>query len=395
MKEVVVIGAGFAGQGVVNQLRKNKNFHITIIDKNNFISYKPLFPDVAAGRLAPEIIEYPLEQYAKNKKIDFISGRVSSINTNSCEIHINNRKIAYDYLVIATGVETAFHGFDHFRKYAYTIDSLEECKRLQHDLQIKLYSDTESLKVSIIGGGYTGIETATHIRQTIVRHKKKHHITVIEAQDRILKGMPEWIQNKALKHLQRSNIEILTNAGVTDITGTAVHLGKQVIPADIIIWSAGMQGTDVASFFSSLTRHKRIDVDDYLRPDGLENVFIAGDASSLYRMSVPIAKQYAEYAASSIVLLEKQAVPLPFKAKDYGYIIALADHRGIGKLGILPVDGLFGYLFHYFMCGLSLLGWKNKWHLLTSILSNMIYGKESAAPIRTAEKKTLEGVNNE
>ncbi len=372
MKEVVILGAGFTGQTIVDKLHADQLFHITLIDKHNYISYKPLFPDVATGRLPSDVIEYSLKEYAHRKNIDYIAGTVTAIDTKSCEINIDQRTIRYDYLVVATGVETSFYGSDQFRPYVYTIDSLEECKRLQQDLEQIYSSGSKKLTINIIGGGYTGIETATHLRKVLLHHNIQPDITIIEAQDQILKMMPEWIRKKTVEHLNNLQIRIETNIRVTNLSDEGVYLKERLLPADIVIWSAGMQGTKVSSFFSSVARNKRIDVDAYLHPDGLKNVFIAGDASSLYRMAVPIAKQYGQYVASSFIRLEKGVEQKPFKAKDYGYVIALANHRGIGKLGIIPVDGLFGYLFHYFMCALTLLGCKNKQKLFSTILSRMV-----------------------
>jgi len=40
MKNIIVIGGGFAGINLVKELAKEKKFEITLIDKNN---YKPEF----------------------------------------------------------------------------------------------------------------------------------------------------------------------------------------------------------------------------------------------------------------------------------------------------------------------------------------------------------------
>ena len=46
MEHVVIIGGGFAGINLAKKLDKKK-FKVTIIDKNNFHSFPPLFYQIA------------------------------------------------------------------------------------------------------------------------------------------------------------------------------------------------------------------------------------------------------------------------------------------------------------------------------------------------------------
>jgi len=51
IKEVIVIGGGFAGINLVKKLSKNKHYHITLADKNNYNVFQPLVYQVATGFL--------------------------------------------------------------------------------------------------------------------------------------------------------------------------------------------------------------------------------------------------------------------------------------------------------------------------------------------------------
>ena len=226
----------------------------------------------------------------------------------------------------------------------------------------------EPLSISIIGGGYTGIEFASHVRHYCENHKKQTNIRIIEQQKTILNGLPETITKRVTNYITSCGIQILTGTQVLDIkSGMAVLENKQ-LASDIIIWTAGMQGTNISGRFKQLAPNGRIKIDATARANGLDSVFIAGDASDKYRMSVPFAKQYAVYIAAAIKRLSYGKPIRPFCAKDYGYVVALAGGRGVGQLNGIAVDGLFGYLFHYFMCVLSLQGWRNKGKLIRFVL---------------------------
>jgi NADH dehydrogenase len=48
-KHIVIIGGGFAGINLANSLANNKNFTITLVDKNNYHFFPPLIYQVATG----------------------------------------------------------------------------------------------------------------------------------------------------------------------------------------------------------------------------------------------------------------------------------------------------------------------------------------------------------
>jgi NADH dehydrogenase FAD-containing subunit len=127
-----------------------------------------------------------------------------------------------------------------------------------------------------------------------------------------------------------------------------------------------MCGTALCSRLGLLEERGRLKVDETLRPSGLKNVFVAGDAAALYRMAVPFAKQYAAQVVKNIRALEREEPITPFKPKDYGYVVGLAEGEGLGEIMGFPMKGWYGFAFHYFMCVLTLLGFKNKLRLLAS-----------------------------
>ena len=57
-KNIVVVGAGYAGVTAARQLakkyKKDKDVSITLIDKNSFQTYMTELHEVAAGRVEPE-----------------------------------------------------------------------------------------------------------------------------------------------------------------------------------------------------------------------------------------------------------------------------------------------------------------------------------------------------
>ena len=90
---VVIIGGGFAGMRLVKEL-KNKPVKITLIDKQNYHSFQPLFYQVASARLEPASISFPFRKVFQNyrnfkKKLGLL--KLAEQSCNVC-------KQAYNYL---------------------------------------------------------------------------------------------------------------------------------------------------------------------------------------------------------------------------------------------------------------------------------------------------------
>ena len=62
VKKIVVAGGGFAGINLIKQLSKDKRFHITLIDKNNYNFFPPLLYQVATAFIEPSNISYPFRR---------------------------------------------------------------------------------------------------------------------------------------------------------------------------------------------------------------------------------------------------------------------------------------------------------------------------------------------
>ena len=109
-KRIVIIGSGFAGLKLAKKL-VGSGFQIVLIDKNNYHQFQPLFYQVASSGLEPSSILFPLRKIFQSRKDVYIRvAEVYSIDTGKKEIQTSLDTVWYDYLVIATGVNSNFFG---------------------------------------------------------------------------------------------------------------------------------------------------------------------------------------------------------------------------------------------------------------------------------------------
>src|SRR5262245_54790435 len=107
-KRVVIIGGGFAGIAAARALR-HSDVEIVLIDRRNHHIFQPLLYQVATSVLAPAEIAAPIRQLeAKQRNVSVLLAEVTGVDVASRTVEAASpgagvRKLAYDYLVVATG----------------------------------------------------------------------------------------------------------------------------------------------------------------------------------------------------------------------------------------------------------------------------------------------------
>src|SRR5215469_9082141 len=107
-KRVVIIGGGFAGIAAAHALR-HADAEVLLIDRRNHHIFQPLLYQVATAVLSPAEIAAPIRQLeAKQRNLSVVLAEVTGVDVASRTIKAalpgaRARKIAFDYLLVATG----------------------------------------------------------------------------------------------------------------------------------------------------------------------------------------------------------------------------------------------------------------------------------------------------
>src|SRR5262245_11384223 len=107
--EVVVLGAGFAGVGALQSLRKAPVL-ATVVDRNDYHAFLPLIYQVATNQLGPDHISSPVESLIpESDSFSFRQGQVQSIDLSHKQVELEDGMLfSYDYLLIGLGARVNF-----------------------------------------------------------------------------------------------------------------------------------------------------------------------------------------------------------------------------------------------------------------------------------------------
>src|SRR5262249_59599135 len=112
----------------------------------------------------------------------------------------------------------------------------------------------------VIGAGPTGVELAGAISDISRRYMEhdfraidpaKARIILLEGGPRVLAAYPEDLSASAERQLTQMGVEVLTNAMVTNVEHGLVTVGKEKIPASVILWGAGVSASLLGSMIGA------------------------------------------------------------------------------------------------------------------------------------------------
>src|SRR6185312_12798115 len=112
-KRIVIVGGGFAGIAAARALKRS-DADVVLIDRRNHHIFQPLLYQVATAVLAPSEIAAPIRQLAKKQKnLSVVLAEVTGVDLKSRTIDACGpgggiRKIEFDYLVIAAGMQPSY-----------------------------------------------------------------------------------------------------------------------------------------------------------------------------------------------------------------------------------------------------------------------------------------------
>ena len=316
MKQVVIIGGGFAGSSLAKRLEQQ--FTVTLIDTKDYFEFTPgilrtiVEPD-HAGKI--QILHH---QYLKRTTI--IVAEVQEVTATA--VILGQRKIEYDYLVICSGSRYSLPIKEHNVILATRAEHLQK-----NSEQLK-----KAKKVLIVGGGLVGVELAAEI---CTYYPNKETI-IVHAQQRLIERNPEKARNIVSNFLQRRGVKIIVGEKVQgmDAKKKAYLTNKGTkVEADLVFMCTGIIPNSefmAGDLKQELDEKKYIRVNHYLQLRHHHNIFAVGDVNNLpVEKTAQNAEIQAGIAAKNIIALEEQRKLTEYKVKVTPLVVSLGKWNGL------------------------------------------------------------------
>jgi NADH dehydrogenase len=418
-KRVVIIGGGFAGIAAARALR-HADAEVVLIDRRNHHIFQPLLYQVATAVLSPAEIAAPIRQLeAKQRNVSVLLAEVTGVDVASRTIEasapvVGTHKIAFDYLVVATGMRPSYFGHDQFARYAPGLKSLSDAETIRAKIlgAFELAAITEDeqerakqMTFVLVGAGPTGVELAASLAQMVRITLRgnfrridpaKSSIILLDAGSRVLATFSESLSRRVTRRLTTLGVKVLTGIKVETVDERGVVAGGRRIASATVLWTAGVAASPIANMLGAQTdRAGRALVDPFLKVVDAPGVFVVGDAASRMQDGHPLpgvaqtAIQEGRYVGRLIAKeLKGWKVETPFRYFDKGNMAVVGKNYAVLERGWLRTGGFLTWLVWAFVHILSLPQLQNRlrvqrqwvWSYFTGQRSSRLIPEPSPAP---------------
>ena len=407
--KIVVVGGGAGGLELVTKLGrklgKKGKAEVTLVDSTSTHIWKPLLHEVAAGTLDSHEDEIEYLSQANCSGFRFRMGKMDGLDRKNKQISlaptvnkegleiIPRRHFDYDYLVISVGSVSHDFGIKGVKDHCLFLDTTKQAETFQNKLlQAYLRAHTQGrpldegqLNIAIVGAGATGVELCaqlyevSHLLTTYGLDEVKPtdvKITLIEAADRILPGLPENISAAAHQELIKLGVEVLSSERVVEVTPDSIKTESgKVIPAPIKVWAAGIKAPEFLKDIAGLETNwmNQLVVRQTLQTTLDDDIYAIGDCCACkwqgHDENVPPRAQAAHQMASLVyksIRMRMAGKEAPeYHYHDYGSLVSLGRYGTVGNLmgnlsrGSMMIEGLMArmmYLSLYKMHQVALFG---------------------------------------
>jgi NADH dehydrogenase len=379
-KRIVIVGAGFAGIAAARALRRS-DADVVLIDRRNHHIFQPLLYQVATAVLAPAEIAAPIRQLVeKQENLTVMLAEVTAVDLKSRSVDVSyptsgTHKIAFDFLIVAAGMQPSYFGHDEFSRHAPALKTLTDGAAIRSKIldafELAELTDDDGERARLmtfvlVGGGPTGVELAgsmAHMNKVTLRENfrridpAKAQIVLIEGGNRILPTFAESLSRKATRRLEKLGVKVLTGTKVENVDEHGVLAGGVTIPSATVLWTAGVTASSVSKTLGVPTdRAGRLAVDPFLMVPGASGVFAVGDVAVAHQDERPlpgvaqVAIQEGRYVGRVISRqLTGEAPGHPFRYFDKGNMAVVGKNFAVLERGRIRTSGFTTWLVWAFI----------------------------------------------
>ncbi len=377
---VVILGGGFGGMAAAQALGKSAN--VTVVDRHNYQTFLPLLYQVSTAGLAADHVAYPIRGALQKSAGRFRMGSPISIDHRNKTVKLDSSEVLpFDHLVVAIGSVTADFGTPGVEEHALGMKTIHEALMIRAEVMRRFedlcrFEDDTRLSLVVVGGGPTGVEMAGALAELVrgplmndQSHAAKHiDISLIEAGPRILPMFDASLSDKSQRALEKLGVKVLVNSAVKEVGGDSIYMRDgSIIPAEITIWAAGVQGAPVIHDLTLPVISNRLDVDPTMQVKNYPYVWAVGDISGakgkdgrFLPMVAPVAMQQGRFVAAQIKRLIKSQDLQTFSYKDKGSMATIGRHKAIVQVNKIKYSGYPAWVTWLFLHLFYLMGGRNR-----------------------------------
>lgn len=426
-KQIVILGGGFGGvytARCLERLLRPEEADISLINRENYWVYQPMLPEVISGSIALTDVVAPIRRLCPRTHL--VMREVEDVDLQNKLVTVSPgfrprvKKIPYDYLVIALGEVTNFHGMPGMLENAMPFRTLADAIALRnhviHALEEADVEEDADLRRKLLtfvvgGGGFSGVEVIAELNN-FVRGVKHNYIrlrdqqvrcVLVHSRGRILPEMADGLALFAQNILKKRGVEIILNDRLTAATSEKAILKSGLeIPCKTIISTVPATAAPVVAKLDCAKEKGKLLVTTSLELKGYEGqVWALGDSAAIQTISgkpVPPTAQHATREATTCATNIAAAIrggrSAGFAFEGLGTLGSLGHGSAVAQILGLKISGLLAWILWRTIYLAKIPGIKSKVRIGLDWMVHLLFPPDLAqtkvAPVSGIQKQHFE-----
>lgn len=371
--DVVIAGGGFAGAYCARALgqalgRSEGEKRVALIAERNVLVFQPMLAEVAGSTLTATDVVNPLRQFCGG--VTVLQGNIHGIDWAKKELLLDggrftrNHVVTFQHLVLALGSVTDLTNVPGLADYGRPMKNVADAQHLRAAVinrleEANLAEDpavrARLLTIVVVGGGYTGVETAgqlldfvrdAHRFYTQLRDTKPR-VVLVHSRGRLLPEIGDKLGAYAEDVLEEAGVELRLNTRVTEVSTSRVTFENgETIATNTVVSTIGSAPNpivvDLCRQLGIAVERGRVAVTPTLQVPGHETLWVAGDCAAVpwqdgdeMKIAPPTAQfalRQGKVAGKNVAGVLRGAAPEIFKYRYMGQLATIGKRQAVAEV---------------------------------------------------------------
>ena len=269
---IVIAGAGYAGVSCALRLARRvpDAASVTLVSATDrFVERIRLHQRVTGQNVG----DWSLPGLIRGTGIQLRVGVVAGVDYSNRVLHVGSERIDFDTLVLALGSHVDIDSVKGVREHAMAVE-FRSVSDIHRALQ---KAAAHRGRVTIVGGGLTGIELASEIAESFADLQVS-----LVSQTPLAETWSEAAHAHALASLRRLRVRVEEGPHISAVHARHLDTDRGAMPFDLCIWAGGFVAHSLAwNSGLKVNQHGQALVDLQMRSVSQPDVHVIGDLAAI------------------------------------------------------------------------------------------------------------------